>query len=182
MAYDGTHGVTVLFGGLLADYYGGDTWNFGVGCSAPLFTLSPAAQTVFTGLPASFQAAAPGATSYRWRRNGIALSDGGPISGATGPVLSLATVSASDAGWYTCVATNECGSVASVAALLTVACYANCDGSTVAPILNVNDFVCFQTRFAAANPYANCDGSTVPPVLNVNDFICFQTRFAAGCH
>jgi hypothetical protein len=60
-------------------------------------------------------------------------------------------------------------------------CYANCDGSTAVPFLNVNDFICFQTRFAAGESYANCDGSTIPPLLNVNDFICFQTQFAAGC-
>jgi hypothetical protein len=60
-------------------------------------------------------------------------------------------------------------------------CYANCDGSTAAPVLNVNDFVCFQSHFAAGDSYANCDGSTTVPVLNVNDFICFQQRFAAGC-
>jgi hypothetical protein len=64
---------------------------------------------------------------------------------------------------------------------LTTPCYANCDGSTAAPVLNVNDFICFQSRFAAGDSYANCDGSTVVPVLNVNDFICFQARFAAGC-
>jgi hypothetical protein len=29
--------------------------------------------------------------------------------------------------------------------------------------------------------YANCDNSTTPPVLNVNDFICFQSKFVAGC-
>jgi hypothetical protein len=58
---------------------------------------------------------------------------------------------------------------------------ANCDGSTLQPVLNVNDFICFQTKFAAADPTANCDASTTPPVLNVNDFICFQTAFAAGC-
>jgi hypothetical protein len=60
-------------------------------------------------------------------------------------------------------------------------CYANCDGSTSTPILTVNDFICFQSRFAANDPYANCDGSTSIPVLTVNDFICFQSRFAAGC-
>jgi probable HAF family extracellular repeat protein len=60
-------------------------------------------------------------------------------------------------------------------------CYANCDGSTTPPILNVNDFICFQQRYAAGDSYANCDGSTSPPILNVNDFICFQTQFAAGC-
>ena len=60
-------------------------------------------------------------------------------------------------------------------------CYANCDGSTAPPILNVNDFICFQAKFAAGDSYANCDGSTAAPVLNINDFICFQGRFAAGC-
>ena len=29
--------------------------------------------------------------------------------------------------------------------------------------------------------YANCDGGTVPPVLNVLDFNCFLNRFATGC-
>ncbi|MBL9031551.1 MAG: PEP-CTERM sorting domain-containing protein [Phycisphaerae bacterium] len=60
-------------------------------------------------------------------------------------------------------------------------CYANCDASTTNPVLNVNDFVCFQNRFAAGDPYANCDNSTSPPVLNVADFICFLNRYAAGC-
>jgi hypothetical protein len=60
-------------------------------------------------------------------------------------------------------------------------CYANCDGSTIAPVLNINDFVCFQQRFSAGYPDANCDGSTMIPLLNVNDFICFLGRFAAGC-
>ena len=60
-------------------------------------------------------------------------------------------------------------------------CYANCDASSAIPFLNVNDFICFQTKFAAGDSYANCDGSTAAPVLNVNDFICFQARFAAGC-
>ncbi|MFN0132882.1 MAG: GC-type dockerin domain-anchored protein [Phycisphaerales bacterium] len=60
-------------------------------------------------------------------------------------------------------------------------CYANCDNSAVAPVLNVNDFVCFQNKFSANDPYANCDGSTTPPILNVNDFTCFLNKFAAGC-
>jgi hypothetical protein len=63
----------------------------------------------------------------------------------------------------------------------TPGCYANCDGSTTLPLLTVNDFVCFQSRFAAGDPWANCDGSTTPPILNVADMVCFQSRFAAGC-
>jgi hypothetical protein len=60
----------------------------------------------------------------------------------------------------------------------TPTCYANCDGSTNPPVLNVNDFICFQNRFAASESYADCDQNTS---LNVNDFICFQNRFASGC-
>jgi hypothetical protein len=60
-------------------------------------------------------------------------------------------------------------------------CYANCDGSTVPPVLNVLDFNCFLNQFSAGASYANCDGSTVPPVLNVLDFNCFLNRFSAGC-
>jgi hypothetical protein len=69
-------------------------------------------------------------------------------------------------------------------------CYANCDGSTVEPVLNVEDFTCFVSEFAqglALAPaqqvahYANCDGSSTDPVLNVEDFICFVGEFADGC-
>jgi hypothetical protein len=69
-------------------------------------------------------------------------------------------------------------------------CYANCDGSTTAPILNVEDFTCFINEFAAAQAlpheqqlthYANCDQSTTAPVLNVEDFTCFINKFAQGC-
>jgi hypothetical protein len=61
------------------------------------------------------------------------------------------------------------------------ACYANCDGSTEPPVLNIADFSCFLSKFAGGDPYANCDGSTEPPVLNVADFTCFLSKFAGGC-
>ena len=40
----------------------------------------------------------------------------------------------------------------------------------------------FQSKFAAGDSYANCDGSTIAPILTINDFVCFQSRFAAGCN
>jgi hypothetical protein len=66
-------------------------------------------------------------------------------------------------------------------------CYANCDGSTAQPLLNVADFSCFLQQFASgcSGPwpcYPNCDDSTTPPFLNVADFTCFLRRFATGCH
>lgn len=71
-----------------------------------------------------------------------------------------------------------------------IPCYANCDGSTVAPVLNVDDFTCYINEFASAltlphaqqfTHYANCDGSTQAPALNVDDFTCFINAFAQGC-
>ncbi len=61
------------------------------------------------------------------------------------------------------------------------ACYANCDGSTVSPVLSASDFVCFLTRFRNGDAYANCDGSTISPVLSASDFVCFLSRFRGGC-
>lgn len=60
-------------------------------------------------------------------------------------------------------------------------CYANCDGSTSSPALNVADFTCFLQRYALGDVAANCDGSTNPPTLNVSDFTCFLQNYANGC-
>ena len=60
-------------------------------------------------------------------------------------------------------------------------CYANCDGSTQQPCLNVLDFGCFLNKFSSGDTYANCDNSTQSPILNVLDFGCFLNKFAAGC-
>jgi hypothetical protein len=77
--------------------------------------------------------------------------------------------------------TGNIGTPGSYAAPSCNTCYANCDGSTTSPALNVQDFTCFLQRYAAADPYANCDGSTVAPTINVQDFTCFLQRYAAGC-
>lgn len=58
---------------------------------------------------------------------------------------------------------------------------ANCDGSTVNPVLTAADFQCFLAKFAAGDPGANCDGSTGAPLLNAADFTCFQQAFVRGC-
>jgi plastocyanin len=75
------------------------------------------------------------------------------------------------------------GTAAGMAGTITVraGCYANCDGSTTPPILNVQDFSCYINLFAEGNTRANCDNSTTPPILNVQDFSCFLNVFAAGC-
>ncbi len=60
-------------------------------------------------------------------------------------------------------------------------CYPNCNGDSTpggAPILNLADFGCFQTKFALQQPYADCNADGL---FNLADFGCFQTKFALGC-
>ncbi|MBL9032512.1 MAG: hypothetical protein JNM80_12505 [Phycisphaerae bacterium] len=77
-----------------------------------------------------------------------------------------------------------------------VGCYANCDNSTTAPVLDANDLICFNIEFAcatgdcASTPQTleeqirhccNCDGSTTAPIFTANDLVCFNFAYAAGC-
>lgn len=57
-------------------------------------------------------------------------------------------------------------------------CYADCDGSGS---LTANDFLCFLNSYNLGFSYANCDGSTVAPMNNALDFICFMNKYAVGC-
>lgn len=115
--------------------------------------------------------------------NGLAVTDSGDlwtINAATGTLLKInpatgaATAIGPTGGIF--------GASFGMSAVLTApACYANCDGSSHAPVLNANDFLCFLNKYAAADSAANCDGSTATPVLNANDFQCYLNAFAAGC-
>jgi hypothetical protein len=122
-----------------------------------------------------------------------ATGDGAPLDGRTGPLapgtyyLAAAPYQVQFGATYWSVTpidtrsgtlTLNFGTNITAAA---PACYANCDSSTIAPVLNVQDFACFLNAFAAGSSYANCDQSTTSPILNVQDFACFLNRFAAGC-
>jgi len=113
--------------------------------------------------------------SISWR-----TIDGGGGTSAGGGFTVQGTIGQSDAGvlsggGYAIVGGYWAGSGT------TAQCYANCDRSTTAPILNANDFICFQIQFVANSAYANCDQSTTPPIINANDFVCFLAKYATGC-
>ncbi len=112
----------------------------------------------------------------RWNGSSWVSVDGG----MNGPVNALASLSGSlvAGGLFT----RAGSSYTPYLTQLGCACWSNCDNSTAAPILNVNDFQCFLNNFAAGTQYANCDGSAVAPVLTANDFQCFLNKYAAGCN
>jgi len=90
--------------------------------AAPQVLLQPHDQIVPWLNNATFRVTAAGAPplSYRWHKDGLALADGGDISGAATPLLILNSVLRGDEGGYSVVVTNAVGSVTSQVATLTV--------------------------------------------------------------
>lgn len=64
----------------------------------------------------------------------------------------------------------------------TDACHADCDLSTGPGMLDIFDFICFQTNFVNLGSYAcDCDTGTGTGVCDIFDFLCFQNAFVSGC-
>ncbi|MEP6993124.1 MAG: FG-GAP-like repeat-containing protein [Acidobacteriota bacterium] len=78
--------------------------------------------SVIVGSPVvlSVSAAGFGPVTYQWRRDGIPLSDGGPISGSTTATLTIDPVAFTDAGSYDVVVTDSCADATSNTATLSV--------------------------------------------------------------
>ena len=61
-------------------------------------------------------------------------------------------------------------------------CPADCDQSTESGVLDIFDFLCFQSLFVTNQPEAcDCDTATGAGVCDTFDFLCFQRLFLAGC-
>ena len=74
---------------------------------------------------------------------------------------------------------NPVGEVFQVDDISLRRCVPNCDGSTVAPVLNINDFICFINAYVVRDPYANFE--YFDNCLHVGDFIDFLNAYASGC-
>jgi hypothetical protein len=83
---------------------------------APAIVTPPPSQTVFAGATVNFTVSASGTPplSYQWQKNTV------NIAGATSASLTLASVTAADAGSYRAVVTNTAGTATSAAATLVV--------------------------------------------------------------
>lgn len=84
-------------------------------------STQPLSRTNVAGTLATFSVGASGtAIQYQWRKNGTALSNGGSITGASSPTLSIANVGTSDAASYSVDVSNVVNVVSSSNAILTV--------------------------------------------------------------
>jgi hypothetical protein len=190
LAYDPVRQVCVLVTTVQAPAYHYETWEWdghGAGSWTARQTSNmpdvgyfamdydPRVGAVVLGAGAAV-GSFPGAVAPSWRWTGsawIELEAGEHGAGTAGTFdaarNAMVILSGTDAQMWT------------LAPCTPPVCYANCDGSGAAPILNIADFGCFLQKYAAADPYANCDASVTPPVLNVADFTCFLQKFGAGC-
>ena len=88
----------------------------------PVITNQPASQVVDAGSTVQFGVGVRGTPpfTYRWRLNGLLLSDTGNISGSTASNLTITGVLTNQAGNYSVLVNNSTGAVISANALLTV--------------------------------------------------------------
>lgn len=158
------HRGELVAGGLFSIAGGGvaGQWARWTNSGAPWAAIQPQSQSVQVGAPlslASVPANGFSGVSYQWQRNGAAVANGpsgvspggGTVSGASGTLapsdaatLTITNTQASDAGAYTVVFTNPCGSTTSSPAIIAVsqACGpADFDGNGAVEPADVSLFV-----------------------------------------
>jgi uncharacterized repeat protein (TIGR03803 family) len=88
----------------------------------PVITTQPLSQTVLPGQTVTLSVGAAGSQPlfYQWQANGTNLTDSGNISGSQTSMLTLANVSAANAGSYSVIVGNGLGLTPSSSATITV--------------------------------------------------------------
>ena len=88
----------------------------------PAITAQPQAQGASPGGTAVFTVGAAGtpSLSYRWQKNGLILSNGGNVSGATMPTLTISNVQTGDVASYSAAVSNGIGFALSAPAMLVL--------------------------------------------------------------
>lgn len=117
--------------------------------AGPAVVQQPANQVRLAGQSVTFGAAATGTPQlgYQWLFNGMALADGGPVSGATTNALTVQAVGQANAGPYAVQVTNTYGQTQSATATLLISASAgdaNADGA-----IDQADFALFVACFGA---------------------------------
>ena len=102
--------------GLVAFTHGRSAFRLDLStCAAASIDTQPVSQTSCPGTSVTLTVTVSGDTpSYQWQK------DGQDLVGETSATLTIASVTAKDAGSYTCVVTNACSNVTSSPAVLTV--------------------------------------------------------------
>jgi autotransporter-associated beta strand protein len=141
----------------------------------PSISSQPIPMIVANGSIAVFSVTATGGgLTYQWYKGGVALSDGGRISGSTNTTLVITSVAPGDAANYYAVITSGCGAqLATATNALTVQPAAsivwqgnnpnsNWDLSTTANFTNGSTPVVFHN-----GDYVTLDDTALTPIINI---------------
>jgi hypothetical protein len=147
-----------------------------LGCG-PVFTQQPQGGSVVGGssITLSTNVLTAGATTYRWRKNGVNIFNSQTYSGALASTLVINVNDPNDTGTYTLAVSNSCGSEVSAAATVTVSCLADftrdggVDGDDV-----IQFFGLWDANASTAD--VNLDGG-----IDGDDVITFFDRWDRGC-
>lgn len=167
----------------------------GQACTAPAISTQPVplAAPLAVGANASFTLAYTGSgpAAVRWHRNGQALANSGHISGVFTTTLTISGASAADAGTYTCLIGNSCGTATSNAMSVSIvgACPADMDNGsgngTLDNAVDITDLLYFLVQFEAGALPADLDNGsgngTHDSAVDINDLLFFLVHFEAGC-
>jgi hypothetical protein len=137
-------------GGLASNTFSYTVSVTGSSSTPPTFTVQPLAQAVDPGASVTLAAAATGATSYRWQRNGADVAGGGAAS------LTIANIAPADTGIYAALVTSAGGSATSTPAIVGLSTIAKVVGAgsevgtdIVHPNKNIFDQVLLEGAAAA---------------------------------
>ena len=116
-----------------------------------------------------------GSTTYRWRRDGVNLSNSTTHSGVATPTLTIRDSGPNDSATYTLAVTNACGVRESQAAVVEVFCVGdfNDDGG-----VDAGDVEAFFGAWEQGEQSSdiNADGG-----VDGQDLFLFFDRWEAGC-
>lgn len=137
------------------------------------FTVTPVAQTNFWGSTITLNTSGAGTPpfTYRWKKGGVNLADGGTVAGSGTSSLTLTGITTADAGSYTVGVTNAVGGTVSSAGTLVVLVPApsfgpvtNASGSILLSFTSPNVYdttnaFILQSSALVTGPYTNTPAS-----------------------
>jgi hypothetical protein len=158
--------------------------SFGITEIAPVILTQPSSATITSGGNVSFNASASGtpAPTYQWKK------DGSLLAGATSSTYSISSVTTSDAGIYTVVATNSVGSVTSNSATLTVTPPVTAPTVTTQPSaasVTAGNSVSFSVAVSGTSPFTyqwKKDGTSISGATSSTYSISSTSTSAAGSY
>lgn len=192
--HDDRRGRAVVLGGF-AGPLAGETWTLAFFGKVRIVN-PPAGMTISPGQPLGLSVSTEGLDPqlFQWRHDGAILQNGdlgGRVSGADSPTLIIQNATASEAGLYDVAVTNDCGTLVSLPATITVspACTADVDNGTSTGTpdgsVGIEDLLYYLDRYDDGQPVADVDDGTVSGTpdggVGIEDLLYFLLRYDAGC-